>query len=491
LGRAAQIAFRELKDTEQAFAWLGDALVTFVDEGPLTALERLADEVGEPRRAESVLSRALEEVFDGPLVRKLLAHRAAVRRDKLADKPGAAGDLKRLHDLSPSDTAVMDQLSQLYVELEDYRGMVQLYEDQILRGKDPGSRAELARKVARLWEEKLGDPREAADAWRRVLRMKAGDPEATEGLDRAKANMLKRPVSEPDAASAPVAAAAPPVAAKAAAPAKPKAAVALPPEPAAAEEAIEKTAPSEPNASAAADVPPAPDSEQADAPPDVSAAELDIPISAEVPITDTAESLPEVALPASSGFDRDSITESAPNPLPALLNESVRSSTPPPLPPEASSSPSNAPVLTNGAAGHDERDGDRVSTPPSSVPGKRVPPPKPAGKRPGAPPPPPPSRTGAPPPPPRTGAPPAPSVKPPPPPAGAARPAPPPPPGSRSAGKPPAPPAARPAVRTVPPLPPAVPSDVTELRAAPNFDDEDDDGDELTVDEDELIDDKL
>jgi len=32
---------------------------------------------------------------------------------------------------------------------------------------------------------------------------------------------------------------------------------------------------------------------------------------------------------------------------------------------------------------------------------------------------------------------------------------------------------------------------VTELRAAPNFDDEDDDGDELTVDEDELIDDKL
>ncbi|HEY8943015.1 MAG TPA: hypothetical protein VIM73_02085, partial [Polyangiaceae bacterium] len=185
LGRAAQIAHTDLRDTPQAFAWLGDAIVAHVDEERLDALEALAEEIGEPRRAESVLSRALEEVFDGPLVRKLLARRAALRRGKLSDAVGAAADLKRLHDLSPSDTAVMEQLSGLYTELEDYRGMVQLYEDQILRGKDPATRAELARKVARLWEDELDDARESADAWRRVLRMKPGDPEATEGLERA------------------------------------------------------------------------------------------------------------------------------------------------------------------------------------------------------------------------------------------------------------------------------------------------------------------
>jgi tetratricopeptide (TPR) repeat protein len=193
LRRAADIAYRDLNDEEKAFQWLGDALVTHVDDEGLDALEGLATEVGEPRRAETVLGRALEEVFDGPLVRKLLARRAELRRDRLDDKTGAATDLKRLHDLSPADTAVMDQLSALYTELGDYRGMVQLYEDQILRGKDPSHRAELARKVARLWEEKLEDAREAADAWRRVLRMKSGDPEATEGLERAKSNMLKKP----------------------------------------------------------------------------------------------------------------------------------------------------------------------------------------------------------------------------------------------------------------------------------------------------------
>ncbi len=197
LRRAASMAHRDLRDLEQAFAWLGDALVAHVDSQSLDSLEGLGVEIGDSSRAEATLTRALTEVFDGPLVRQLLARRAKIRRTQTNDKTGAAADLKKLHDLSPNDQAVMDELSGLLTELGDYRGMVQLYEDQILRGKDMGARAELARKVARMWEEQLQDPREAADAWRRVLRMKQGDTEATSGLERAKSNMLKKP--DPDA----------------------------------------------------------------------------------------------------------------------------------------------------------------------------------------------------------------------------------------------------------------------------------------------------
>jgi Tfp pilus assembly protein PilF len=206
LGRAAQLAFHDLKSPDKAFGWVGDAIIAHVADERLDELEQLAGDAGDFRRAETVLSRALEEVFDGPLVRRLLARRAAVRRQHLGELANAAIDLKRLHELSPGDTAVSDELVALYSELADYRGLVQLYEDQILRGKDPNVRAELARKVARLWEERLADPREAADAWRRVLRMKAGDSEATEGLERAKKNMLKKPDDD-----GPVAAPAPPM----------------------------------------------------------------------------------------------------------------------------------------------------------------------------------------------------------------------------------------------------------------------------------------
>jgi tetratricopeptide (TPR) repeat protein len=205
LRRAALMTHRDLKDLDEAFVLLGVALVAHVDPLTLDALEALAEEIGEPRRAEETLSHVLEEVFDGPLVRQLLARRAKLRRELLKDTAGAAADLKKLHDLSPNDAAVLAELTTLLTELGDYRGMVRVFEDQILRGKDMSARAELARKVARMWEVELADAREAADAWRRVLRMKQGDPEATAGLERAKSNMLKTldPSSERRPSAAP------------------------------------------------------------------------------------------------------------------------------------------------------------------------------------------------------------------------------------------------------------------------------------------------
>lgn len=235
LRRAANIAHRNLGDNERAFKWLGDALVTHVDDASLDALETLGRELNTLPRVEATLSRALEEVFDGPLVRKLIQRRARLRRDALNDKKGAAIDFKKLHDLSPSDHDVMHELSTLLTELGDHRGMIQLYEDQILRGRDPSARAELARKVARLWEEEIGDAREAADAWRRVLRMKAADPEATTGLERAKTGKLKKapppPPATTTAAPAPAATPAPAAVAAVAAPAVVAAVAAPDPDP--------------------------------------------------------------------------------------------------------------------------------------------------------------------------------------------------------------------------------------------------------------------
>jgi hypothetical protein len=202
LRRAALIAYRELGDVERAFAWLTDSIIAHVDDAALDALEGLGRDVGDVGRIEKSISRALEEVYDGPLVRKLLRRRADLRRATLGDRLGAAGDLKRLHDLSPADQELARELQGILAELGDHRGLIELFEDQILRGKNPHERAELARKVACLWEEEIGDAREAGDAWRRVLRMRAGDPEAQAGIERAKSGKLKKPPPVRGAASA-------------------------------------------------------------------------------------------------------------------------------------------------------------------------------------------------------------------------------------------------------------------------------------------------
>lgn len=189
LCRAALLAHRDLGAHEKAFAWLADALVTHVDAQVLQSLNELALDLGDHGQAEGVLTAALEEVFDVPSVRQLLQTRAVIRKTHLSNAAGAAEDLKHLHELAPGDEGILRQLEVLYAELGDYRGLVQLYENQILRGRDPNARAELARRVALLWRDKLKDARETADAWRRVLRMKPGDAEAKEGLTLAKRAM--------------------------------------------------------------------------------------------------------------------------------------------------------------------------------------------------------------------------------------------------------------------------------------------------------------
>ncbi|HEX2881721.1 MAG TPA: hypothetical protein VHO25_19485, partial [Polyangiaceae bacterium] len=148
LRRAASMALYELEDKERGFQWVGDSLIAHVSDEALEALIDMGRSESDFKRVETVLSRALEEVSDGPLVRKLLGARGRVRRDELQDVRGAAADLKRLHDLSPADADVVTELSALYTSLEDYRGMVQLFEDQILRSKDQTLRGELAREVA-------------------------------------------------------------------------------------------------------------------------------------------------------------------------------------------------------------------------------------------------------------------------------------------------------------------------------------------------------
>lgn len=186
LRRCAERMRTEIGDEEASYELFARALIAHVNPETLDAIEQAAD----ADRATAIFTRALEDVFDGPLVRQIISRRAGIR-EKLGDVDGALRDLKKLHELAPADQQITDRYRALLTEANDYRGLIQLNEDQILRSKDQGVRADLARNIARLWEERLGDSRETADAWRRVLRLKPQDPEATAGLDRAKRNKLQ------------------------------------------------------------------------------------------------------------------------------------------------------------------------------------------------------------------------------------------------------------------------------------------------------------
>jgi len=196
LSCAASIANEDLADGELSLKWLGDALIAHVEEEYLDQLEQMTEARGQLELMDSTIERALGQVVDGPLVRMLLGRRYDLRVGRLANEQGAAEDLKRLYDLSPTDSEIAAKLEDTYLRAENHRGLVHLYEDQILRSRDKTIRIDLSRKVARIWQDVLHEPRETADAWRRVLRLSSADTEAKEGLDRAKLGMRKVTVAD-------------------------------------------------------------------------------------------------------------------------------------------------------------------------------------------------------------------------------------------------------------------------------------------------------
>ncbi|HEV8246206.1 MAG TPA: hypothetical protein VGP93_10580, partial [Polyangiaceae bacterium] len=212
----------------------------------------------------------------------------------------------------------------------------------------------------RLWEEKLTDPREAADAWRRVLRMKPADPEATEGLERAKTNMLKRPKSDPPPARKQE----PPTAPTAAADAAEGSAQAAPPT---------VSEPESPPAASEAPVVKAESAPLVEAPPGlVTLPRESLPLDDEKTIA--GMTLPESAPPPA---ESRALTD------PSALGDSISIAVE--LPPEPDKAAEPAPP-------------EPTPAPPSAPSsGRLAPPPKPARR---APPPPPGARASTPPPPP-------------------------------------------------------------------------------------------
>lgn len=191
LALGAAIAYEELKDDKQAYSLLTQALIAHATDEYLEQLVHMGEADRDLKKATDAITIALEHVSDGPMVRLLLRRRFELYAGPLNNDEQATEDLKRLYELSPADAGIAAELEARYEAANDHRGLVKLYEDQILRGRDKKERAELARKVAVIWQDTLVEPREAADAWRRVLRMNSGDQEAKDGLERAKTSMRR------------------------------------------------------------------------------------------------------------------------------------------------------------------------------------------------------------------------------------------------------------------------------------------------------------
>jgi tetratricopeptide (TPR) repeat protein len=186
--RIAEIHEQDPSDVERAVASYRGALHETADhEVALAALERLYARVGRWDDLRSLLTQRLERA-ESPVQRADLHLRiAALLEQHLGDAEHAIRELLALLGEQADHVQAADELERLYAHKQRWAELVELLRSRATRAADAGDvQTEIARlrKMAGVYEEKLGDPAAAIEGYARIHAREASDREALEALVR-------------------------------------------------------------------------------------------------------------------------------------------------------------------------------------------------------------------------------------------------------------------------------------------------------------------
>lgn len=182
LSRLAQLAQTTGNDEAALARWRE---VLEIDPQNAEALMALAALLRR-RRAHPELfelaDRALKTGLSQDLQARLLREVGEVAWRELGDRPRAERYLGSLRRIAPSDPLCLEFFRQEMTEGQDWKGQYDLLARSVRYEPDVSKRREIYRTMARMAEERLGNAKDAIDAWRSVLDLDRGDSEARERL---------------------------------------------------------------------------------------------------------------------------------------------------------------------------------------------------------------------------------------------------------------------------------------------------------------------
>ena len=109
--------------------------------------------------------------------RELLRRIATLRDERLHDDEGAFAALSRLVPEDPLDGAARDRMLEIARRLGVHARVAEVLTQAANRADTPGVQGEILMRVARLYQDQLGDPARAEATYRRVLGLDEHDAE--------------------------------------------------------------------------------------------------------------------------------------------------------------------------------------------------------------------------------------------------------------------------------------------------------------------------
>jgi tetratricopeptide (TPR) repeat protein len=183
------------KSAEAIQLWREVIAVEPATPGALDALEKLAEREKDFATVAEVLERRVESTADASERVKLLQKLGAIYAEQLEDAARAAGAWQRVLAVDPKNGRALrtlreafvaagdyDALEQLYADVGDWEGLVEVLGSAADKVQDAALRVALSLRAAAIYADRLGEPQRAFRAYERVLAAEPGHEQAARAL---------------------------------------------------------------------------------------------------------------------------------------------------------------------------------------------------------------------------------------------------------------------------------------------------------------------
>jgi tetratricopeptide (TPR) repeat protein len=172
LRELARVQEERLGQKDVAFLAMCRALqIDAADDTIREEVERLADETGSHEELAAVYEEVADALPKGPLAERIYATLARVHDVRLDDAPAAEASFRKILEFDPTNATALDGLAAMFQRRGRDREYVVSLEQKLEAAASIEERKGILKEIARVYDERVSDPQEAASTLLRALEL--------------------------------------------------------------------------------------------------------------------------------------------------------------------------------------------------------------------------------------------------------------------------------------------------------------------------------
>ncbi|HEX3477210.1 MAG TPA: tetratricopeptide repeat protein, partial [Kofleriaceae bacterium] len=185
LFRRAQIQEQELRDAPAAVATYERILQAAPQTiEAVSAIQAIHERTGDWPRLVDALKRKAEIIPEVDERKALLYRSAQIEEEVLSDPDAAIATFRQVLSIDDIDLVAMDALERLYVRLERWEPLKDVYAKKADLAEDPDDKKRMLYVLAQVYDRELGDVAKAIETYQGILDLDADELPAIQSLDR-------------------------------------------------------------------------------------------------------------------------------------------------------------------------------------------------------------------------------------------------------------------------------------------------------------------